>query len=75
MGYIKIDQNLYDKAKNIIKDNATMAFYNVIQQLYIKTDALGVSLGPNLMQARDRMWFQRNEDHDNAGIVANSQKL
>ena len=29
---------------NIIKKNTTMAFYNENQQLYLETDALGVSL-------------------------------
>ena len=38
-------QNLYNSSKNIIKRNLTMAFYNEKQQLYLETDALGVSLG------------------------------
>ena len=29
-------QNLYDRAKNIIKKNATMAFYYEKEQLYLQ---------------------------------------
>ena len=36
--------NMNNRAKNIIKKNATMEFYNVKQQLYLETDALGASL-------------------------------
>ena len=53
-------------AKNIIKKkNATMMFYNEKEQLYLKTDALGVGLGECLIQARDRMWFPRKEACNN----------
>ena len=38
-------QTLYDRAKNIMKKNVTMAFYNEYEQLYQETDASGVGLG------------------------------
>ena len=54
-------QNLYDRAKNIIKENVTMTFYNERKELYQETDALGLGLGGSLKQTMDGMWFPRNE--------------
>ena len=36
--------NLYNRTKNIIKKNVTMAFYNEKKQFYLETDVLGVWL-------------------------------
>ena len=36
-------QNLYERAKNIIKKNETMAVYHTKEHLSIETDAFGVS--------------------------------
>ena len=38
-------QNLYKRAKNIIKKNSTMSFYNEKEPFYLETDTLGVGLG------------------------------
>ena len=48
-------QNLYDRAKHIIKTNAVMAFYNEKKQLYLETDGSGVGLGSSLLQVKNRM--------------------
>ena len=48
-------QCLYHRAINIIKKNATMALYNKKENLFLETDALGLSPGVSLLQARDGM--------------------
>ena len=54
-------QNLYDwAAKNIIIKNMTILFDNGKLQLYLETNASGVSLGESLLQVRDGMQFPRN---------------
>ena len=58
-------QNLYDSAKNIMKNNVTIAFYNEKEQLFLETDVSGMGLGPSLLQVRDGVWFQSNEMTDN----------
>ena len=45
--------DLYDRAKNIIKKDACMKFYNAPRPLYLKTYATGVNLGARLLQVRD----------------------
>ena len=37
-------QTLYDRAKNIIRKNVTIAFYSEKEQLYLETGMLGVGL-------------------------------
>ena len=49
------------KAKNIIKQEASMVFCNVKQHLYLKTDVQGV-------QVRKRKWYPRNEVPDNSAL-------
>ena len=61
-------QNLYYRAKNIIKKNVTIVFYNEKEQLYLEMDALGVELGAGLVSVRDRMWFPRNEAPQSAAL-------
>ena len=55
----------YTRAKNIIKKNATMAFYDKKWQLYLETDVFGVSLQAGFLQARDGMQLPRNESPGN----------
>ena len=54
--------------KNIIKKNATMAFYNLKEQLFLETDMLGVGLGARLLHMRDGMQFPRNKACSNAAL-------
>ena len=53
--------NLYDRAKAIIKKDATVEFYNEKEQMYLEIDGSSVGLGANLVQVRDGMWFPKNE--------------
>ena len=53
-------QSLYDRAKNIIKKNVTVACYKN-QEMYLGTDVLQIGLGPSPLQMRDGMQFPRNE--------------
>ena len=46
-------------AKNIIKKNATMTFYNEKAQLYLEIDVSDVGLGTSFLQAREGMQFPR----------------
>ena len=45
-----------------------MAFYKEKQQIYLEAYASGVSIGSNLLQMRNGMWFLRNEAPNNATI-------
>ena len=55
-----IYQNLHERAKITTERNATMAFYNEKQLLYLDTDAVGVDLGASLLQVRDGIKLPRN---------------
>ena len=48
--------------------DASMAFCNEKEQLYLETDMLGVGLGASLLQVRDRMWLSKNEAPENTGL-------
>ena len=43
------------RTKSIFKKNATMAFYNEKEQLYMETDALLLGLGASLLHVKDEM--------------------
>ena len=58
-----IYQNMFDKAKAIINEDACMKFYDETKLLYIETDASGVGLGAALLQARSNTSCPRNEVH------------
>ena len=58
-------QNIFDKAKAIIKEDACMRFYDKTKPLYIETDASGVGSGAAPLQARDKMSCHRDELPDN----------
>ena len=45
-------QVLYNRTKNIIKKNVTMAFYNEKKIYIYKTDASGIDLVASLLQQR-----------------------
>ena len=46
-------QQLFDKAKSLIKVEVCTKFYNDTKLLYLETDASGVSLGAALLQLCD----------------------
>ena len=48
-------QELYDKGKNIIKQDAYIKFDDTSKPLYLKTDVSGIGLGAGLLQVRDGM--------------------
>ena len=56
-----ICQNIFNRARNIIKKNVAMAFYIKKKQLYLETDTLGVGLGASLLQVRNKNQFPRDE--------------
>ena len=55
-------QDLFNKAKNIKKQEACMKFYDASRSLYLETDASGVSLRAELMLVRE----EQNCGHENA---------
>ena len=46
-------QQLFNKAKSLIKVEMCMKFYDDTKLLYLETDASGISLGVALLQLRD----------------------
>ena len=54
-------QGLYDKAKNKIRQDACMKFYDATKPLYLKTNASSVGLGTSLLQVRDGMSCGQDE--------------
>ena len=46
-------QDLYNKAKGTIKQDACMKFYHASSFLYLETDVSGISLGAGLLQVRE----------------------
>ena len=61
-------QNLYDKAKKIIKKYASKEAYDVSGPLYLETYASGVGLGGRLLQVREGMDFGYDDIPDNAAL-------
>ena len=57
-------KDLCDKAKEIIKKDACMKFYNVARSLYLETDTPGISLGAELLQVRYGMKCRHDETPD-----------
>ena len=58
-------QQIYNKAKSIIKKDMCMKFYNKKKELFLETDALGVGLGAALLQLRDNTAWQQGTAPDN----------
>ena len=61
-----MQQDLYGKAKNIVKKDECVKFYNVARPLYLETDASSIGLAPGLLQVRDGMSCRCDEIPDNA---------
>ena len=58
-------QQLFMKAKSLIKVDICMKFYNDTTQLYLETDASGVGLGAALLQLCNNTTFQKDMVPDN----------
>ena len=61
-------EELYDKAKNIIKQDACMKFYDASKPLYLETDASSIGLGTGLLQVRDCMNCRLDEALNNTAL-------
>ena len=48
-------QDLYEKAKNIIKQNTCMKFFDASKPLYLEAESSGINLETGLFQVRDNM--------------------
>ena len=46
-----------------------MSFYDMKEQLYQETDALGIGLGAHLLHVKASMWFPRNEAPNNEVLL------
>ena len=58
-------QQIYNKAKSIIKKDMCMKFYNENKELFLETDASDVGLGAALLQLRDNTTWQQGTAQDN----------
>ena len=58
-------QQLFNKAKSLIKVEMCMKFYDDTKPFYLKTDASGVSLGAALLQLRDNTNCPKDTAPDN----------
>ena len=58
-------QQLFDKAKLLIKVEMCMKFYDDTKLLCLETDASGIGLGAALLQLRDNMGCQKDTAPDN----------
>ena len=57
-------QQLFDKAKLLIKAEMCMKFYDDTKLLYLEIDASGIGLGAALLQLRDNMGCQKDTASD-----------
>ena len=58
-------QQLFDKAKSLIKLEMCMKFYDDTKPLYLETDVSGISLGAALLQPRDNTNCPKDTVPDN----------
>ena len=61
-------QQLFDKAKSLIKAGVCMKFYDDTKLLYLETDASGISLEAALLQLCDDMACQRDVAPGNTSL-------
>ena len=58
-------QQLFDKAKSLIKAEICIKFYDDTKPLYLQADAAGISLGTALLQLRDNTNYPTGTAPDN----------
>ena len=63
-------QQLFDKAKSIVKADVCMKFYDDAKPLYLETDGSGVILGVALLQLCNNMVCQKGIVPDNITICS-----
>ena len=61
-------EQLFDKAKLLIKVEMCMKFYYDTKLLHLETDASGIGLGTALLQLRDTMGCQKDTVPDNTNL-------
>ena len=61
-------QQLFDKAKSLVKVEVCMKFYDDTKLLYLETDALGVDLGAALLHLCNDTACQRDVAPDNTSL-------
>ena len=61
-------QDLYGKAKKIMKQDACMKFYDALKPLYLEIDASGIILQAELFQVREGMNCGSDEVPDNVTL-------
>ena len=61
-------QQMFNKAKSLIKAKLCMKFYDDTKQLYLETDASEVSLGVALLQYCDNTACQKGMAPDNTNL-------
>ena len=59
-------QNMFDKTKAIIKEDACMNFYDETKMLYAETNVSGVGLGAALLQTKSGTSCPRDKVPDNS---------
>ena len=61
-------QELYDRAKKIIKKDAGMKFNDASRPIYLETYASGIGLGARLLQVMDGMNCGHQKMQDSAAL-------
>ena len=61
-------QNMFDKAKAIIKEDAYMRFYDETKLLLIETDSFGAGLWASFLQTRSNTCSSRDKVLDNSKL-------
>ena len=61
-------QELYNKAKNVIRQDTCMKFYDALKPLYLETDTSSIGLGVGLSQVRKGMNCRWEKVPDNTAL-------
>ena len=57
-------QEIYERAKSLVKEDTSMKYYDVRKPLYLENDASGGGIGGALLQVRDNLNCRYNEAPD-----------